>query len=142
MGRIAKFLTGLFVMAASQGLGMLQTYASSVEGAAVDYGSLVEFASMAMLGLGGLITGYAVLATIFGIIKHNFRNRRRIREEEQVRRREQAQDQQPQEQQGQPRQDQQQPRQQQGGQQQYRRQRQQQSQGQRRQQSQDRDRQQ
>lgn len=140
MGRIATFLTGLFIIGASQGVAMLGTYASSIQGAPVDYGILVGYASMGLLGLGGAIAGYALLSAIFAIIKHNHQKRRDIRQEEQARRREQAQEQQQQQQNPQKRGQQQQRQGQQSRQQQQ--QAQSGQQGQRRQRSQDRDRQQ
>lgn len=90
MGRVAKFLTGLFILGAGVAVNALRTYASSIEGAPVDYGALVGFASSGLLLLGGVIVGYALLSTVFAIIKHNYQKRKRIQQEEEARRREQA----------------------------------------------------
>lgn len=87
MGRIATFLTGVFILGVSQAVGLLEAYANSVEGAPVDYGMIVNYASLGFLALGLAITGYTLLSAVFSIVKHNYQKRKELQQEEQARRR-------------------------------------------------------
>ncbi len=89
MGRIATFLTGVVVLGASQAVTLLGEYASTIEGAPVDYELIVEWASFGLLVLGVAITGYALLSILFSVIRHNYRKRKEIQQREEAERRRQ-----------------------------------------------------
>lgn len=87
MGRIASFIVGIFVLGASQVVKGLKAVAPQPEGAPVDYGMIVDYASFGLLVLGAVIVGYTVLAVTFTLALHNYRKRKDLHRQEEEERR-------------------------------------------------------